>query len=69
LASFANVGHVPLSERLLSKGQPMSTTRGEFTTEETREHFPVFKVYQENEEYYIDFWKDWWTQTESLIMR
>ncbi len=68
LASFANVGHVPLTERLRSKGQPMSGRRGPFTTEETLGHFPVFGRFQKDEAYYIDFWKSWWTRMESKIL-
>ena len=67
LASFANLGHVPLAEKLQSKGQPMTTTRGPYTTDQTRAHFPTTANFAQDEGRYIAFWKNWWARHEHKI--
>ncbi len=67
LASFANMGHVPLEEKLRARGQYVATTRGPYTTDETLQHFPTLPAFENNEAQYINFWKSWWNRVQPLL--
>jgi hypothetical protein len=69
LASFANIGHIPLSEKIRSLGQPIASTRGPYTTDETLQHFPTSENFKKDEARYISFWKIWWTQVQDELTR
>ena len=67
LASFANNYPVQKADNVTNFGYITSQGDGQFVSEETRQNVPGREAFDADEQRYLLFWKQWWSQTQTAL--